>query len=164
MVAHRKKALVLLTAVLLITPAIQAGELMTRSMDDSRTLGLRIDIDTGEKVEGTGSVKVMSLWPTTVCLGEVAGLNIENTRLVYQAQVKSDLDGQAYLEMWAHIDGQAYFSRGLNATISGRSDWKQIQTPFMFQRGQRPEKITLNLVINGKGTVWIDDIRLATTP
>jgi len=33
-----------------------------------------------------------------------------------------------------------------------------------FQKGQRPDKVTLNLVINGKGTVWIDDVVLSKAP
>jgi len=40
------------------------------------------------------------------------------------------------------------------------SAWKTLQTPFLFQKGQRPDKVTLNIVINGKGTVWINDIVL----
>jgi hypothetical protein len=45
--------------------------------------------------------------------------------------------------------------------VSQKTDWKTIQTPFMFQKGQKPEKVTLNLIINGKGTVWIDDVVLS---
>jgi hypothetical protein len=41
---------------------------------------------------------------------------------------------------------------------------KQIEAPFFLKAGQKPEKITLNLVINGTGTVWIDDIVLAKEP
>jgi len=39
-----------------------------------------------------------------------------------------------------------------------------IQTPFMFQKGQIPETDTLNLVINGTGTVWNDDVVLSREP
>ena len=52
----------------------------------------------------------------------------------------------------------------MNDAVSQKSDWKTIQTPFMFQKGQKPDKVTLNLVINGKGTVWIDDIVLSKEP
>jgi hypothetical protein len=38
------------------------------------------------------------------------------------------------------------------------------QQHFRFQKGQRPDKVTLNLAINGKGTVWIDDIVLSKEP
>jgi hypothetical protein len=99
-----------------------------------------------------------------VCLGEVSGIDIENAKLVYCAKVKSDLDGAAFLEMWVHVAGGQYFSKGTNDVVSQKTDWKTIQTPFMFEKGQKPDKVTLNLVINGKGTVWIDDIILSREP
>jgi hypothetical protein len=43
----------------------------------------------------------------------------------------------------------------------GDLEKKVIQTPFLFQKGQRPDKVTFNLVINGRGAVWIDDIMLS---
>lgn len=69
-----------------------------------------------------------------------------------------------FLEMWAHVEGGQYFSRGMNDVVSQKAEWKKIQTPFIFQKGQEPEKITLNLVINGIGTVWVDDIILSKEP
>jgi hypothetical protein len=66
--------------------------------------------------------------------------------------------------MWAHVDGGQYFSRGMNDAVQGTSDWKTIQTPFLFEKGQKPGKVTLNIVINGTGTVWVDDIGLSREP
>jgi hypothetical protein len=63
--------------------------------------------------------------------------------------------------MWVQVGGGQYFSKGMNDPVKGKSDWKTIQTPFMFQKGQKPDKVTLNIVINGKGTVWVDDIVLS---
>jgi hypothetical protein len=34
----------------------------------------------------------------------------------------------------------------------------------MFQKGQKPTKVTLNIVINGPGTIWVDDIVLFKEP
>jgi hypothetical protein len=31
----------------------------------------------------------------------------------------------------------------------------------MLQKDQKPDKVTLNLIMNGKGTVWIDNIVLS---
>ena len=151
----------ILTVVILLamfgTPALSQN-LTTLSLDDVAAIGLQIEADSTAKCEGRASTKITTLWPTTVCLGEVEGPAIENAKLVYTARVKTALEGSAYLEMWAHLGGGQYFSRGMNSTVSGRSDWQTIQTPFFFQMGQTPDKVTLNLVINGKGTVWIDDI------
>jgi hypothetical protein len=99
-----------------------------------------------------------------VCLDEVSALNIENAKLVYSAKVKSDLDGTAFLEMWVTVAGGQYFSKGMNDVVSQKTDWKILQTPFMFEKGQKPEKVILNLVINGKGTIWVDDIVLSKEP
>ena len=52
----------------------------------------------------------------------------------------------------------------MNDFITGKSDWETIQTPFLFQKGQKPKKVTLNLVINGQGTVWIDDVVSSKEP
>jgi hypothetical protein len=149
--------------VLLVHPAM-GEELKRLSLDDATGLGMAIQPDAGVKAEGKGSIKIMTQWPTVVCLGEVSGLNIENARLVYSAKVKSDLDGTAFLEMWVTVAGGQYFSKGTNDVVSQKTDWKTIQTPFMFEKGQKPDKVTLNLVINGKGTVWIDDIILSKEP
>jgi len=35
---------------------------------------------------------------------------------------------------------------------------------LFFKKGENPDNVTLNLVINGKGTVWIDDIHLIKAP
>ncbi len=139
-------------------------DLKKLNLDDASKIGTLIRTDTQIKTEGKGSVKISTKWPTTICLAEVAGLNVENAKLLYKADVKSDLDGTAYLEMWVDIGGGRYFSRGMNDVASQKTDWKKIQTPFLFQKGQKPEKITLNLVINGKGTVWIDNIVLSKEP
>jgi len=141
-----------------------AEDLKRLKLDDASAIGTTIQTDTQVKAEGKGSIKVTTRWPTTICLGEVTGLNVENAKLVYKAKVKSDLDGTAFLEMWAHLGGGQYFSRGMNDVVAQKTDWKVIQTPFLFQKGQKPDRVTLNLIINGKGTVWIDDIVLSKEP
>jgi hypothetical protein len=137
-----------------------AGDLKKLSLDDTSTIGLRIQADSNTKIEGKASIQVVTLWPTTVCLGQVTGLDVENSRLIYRAKVKSDIEGAAFLEMWAHIEGRKYFSKGMNNPIKGNSDWQKRQIPFIFHKGQQPSRVTLNLVVNGIGTVWIDDITL----
>ncbi|MCU0599363.1 MAG: hypothetical protein MUE70_08930 [Desulfobacterales bacterium] len=148
----------------LIANPVTGEELKRLSLDDLSGVGLTIQPDATVKAEGKGSIKITTLWPTVVCLGEVSVLNVENAKLVYSAKVKSDLDGSAFLEMWVSVAGGQYFSKGMNDVVSQKTDWKTIQTPFMFEKGQNPEKVALNLVINGKGTVWIDDIVLSKEP
>jgi hypothetical protein len=159
-----KLACALIIFFSLLAHPVMAEELKRLSLDDAASLGMTIQSDAAVKSEGKGSIKITTLWPTTVCLGEVSALNIENAKLVYSARVKSDLDGSAFLEMWVTVAGGQYFSKGMNDVVSQKTDWKTIQTPFMFEKGQKPDKVTLNLVINGKGTVWIDDIVLSKEP
>jgi hypothetical protein len=159
-----KHILIAMTLSVFLATATLAGDLQKLSLDDLSSMGLKIEADAKFKVQGEGSIRITTQWPTTVCLGELSGLNVEDAKLIYKAQVKSDLEGAAYLELWAHVGGGQYFSRGMNDPIQGRSDWKAIQTPFMFQKGQNPDKVTLNIVINGRGTIWIDDIVLSKEP
>ena len=98
-----------------------AQELKRLNLDDPAALGLNIQADASTKVEGKAAIKITTAWPTTVCIGEVSGLDIEEATLVYMARVKNDLEGSAYLEMWAHVGGGQYFSRGMNDAVSGKS-------------------------------------------
>ena len=141
-----------------------ADELLRLNLDDASDIGLRIETDADSQIEGQTAIKITTGWPTTVNLAEVRGPDIENATLIYSAKVKTQLEGTAFLELWAHVGGGQYFSRGFQSTVGGDSDWQTIQTPFLFQQGQKPEKVTLNLVINGKGTVWVDEIVLSRGP
>ena len=156
-----KRTLSIFALLALLASSVYAQELKKLNLDDASAIGTTIQTDTQVKAEGKGSIKITTRWPTTICLGEVSSLDIENAKLVYKAKVKSDLDGTAFLEMWAHVGGGQYFSKGMNDVVTQKTDWKTIQTPFLFQKGQRPDKVTLNLVINGRGTVWIVDIVLS---
>jgi hypothetical protein len=154
-----------IVTILALTTCLTRGEdLMKLSMDAVPTNGPKIEVDAKEKVEGKGSLKITTQWPTTVCVGEVTGPDIENAKLIFTAKVKADLDGTALLEMWVQVSKGRYFSRGLMEVVGQKTEWKTIQTSFMFQKGQKPEQVVLNLVINGKGTVWIDDIVLSKEP
>ena len=155
---------VLLVVVSLLGGAASAQELKKLSLDDISVVSPKIQSDGSVKVEGKSSIKITTRWPTTVMVGEVEGLDIENAKLIYKAKVKTEIDGVAFLELWAHVGGGQYFSKGMNDTVKGKSDWKTIQTPFLFQKGQRPDKVTLNVVINGTGTIWIDDVVLSKEP
>jgi hypothetical protein len=101
-----------------------------------------------------------------VPLFEVTDVSIENAMLIYQATLQSEkLDGQAYLEMWVRLPGKGeFFSRGLDRPITGTTSWMTVATPFFLQAGQKPNLIRLNLAVQGKGRVWIDDIHLMRAP
>ncbi len=150
--------------VFVISSPSFSEEVKRLSLDDASMIGLKIETDPKVKAEGKGSIKITTAWPTTVCLGEVTGIQIDNAKLVYRAKVKTDLKGTAFLEMWCHVGGGQYFSKGMNSTAGGKEDWKQIETPFFLKPGEKAEKVTLNLIINGIGTVWVDDVVLSREP
>jgi hypothetical protein len=101
-----------------------------------------------------------------VRLFEVGDVDLEQTRLSYQAKVRTEsVEGQVYLEMWCHFPGQGeFFSRALHAPLSGSNEWTTQTTDFMLREGQKPDLVRLNLVVDGKGAAWIDDVRLFGTP
>jgi len=159
-----KRALFILAILFWIVGFGAAEELKTLSLDDPAAIGLKIQADTKAKVEGQASLKVTTPWPTSVCLGEVAGLNVQGATLVTTAQARSKLQGGAYLEIWVVIGKGRYYARGLDSQVSGTKGWTPIRTAFQLAKGQTPDRVILNLVINGSGTVWIDDVRLAREP
>jgi hypothetical protein len=126
----------------------------------------QVTVDTVNKFEGTGSLKIETEKPAVIKLYETGDLEAENCRIAYQARMKSSgLQGEAYLEMWCHFSGKGeFFSRGLNAKISGDTGWSSYQTVFTLSEKENPDNIKLNLVVNGSGTVWIDDIKLICVP
>lgn len=112
--------------------------------------------------DGNGSVKITVDKPTTIRLYETGDIDIENSRLFYRAKLRTqDVEGQVFIEMWCHFPGKGeFFSRALQSPLSGTNDWITQETPFFLKKGENPDNIKLNIVINGKGTVWADEVRL----
>jgi hypothetical protein len=125
-----------------------------------------VQFDKDVSSDGKGSLKIIAKGPLTLKLLEVEGINIEDARLIYEAKVKTEgLEGNAYLEMWCQFLGKGeFFSRGLQSTASGNTGWMTMETPFFLQKGEKPERIKLNLVVDGIGAAWIDHIRLVKGP
>jgi hypothetical protein len=135
------------------------------SMDEVRAAA-GVSLDTAVSSDQKGSLRVDAAGPTVVPLFEITDVSIEQAVLIYQAAVQSEgLDGQAFLEMWVRIPGKGeFFSRGLDRPLSGTMSWMTVATPFFLEAGQKPDLIRLNLSVNGKGKVWIDDISLLRQP
>jgi hypothetical protein len=125
-----------------------------------------VQFDKEVSSDGNGSLKIIASEPTVARLFELGGIDIENARLIYQAKVRTEgVEGQVYLEMWVHFPGKGeFFSRGLQTPLTGTTNWTTEETPFFLKKGEKPDNVKLNLVINGKGTAWIDDIRVLKGP
>lgn len=125
-----------------------------------------VAVDSTITSEGAASLRVDAASPTRVLLFETGDIDVEDARLIYRARLRTeDLGGSAYLEMWCVFEELGeYFSRALHAPLSGANDWTTQETPFFLERGQNPGNVKLNLVVEGTGTVWIDDVRLLMAP
>ena len=149
-------------------PSQDVIELKRFSLDTMAGIITRsgVEIDPNIYSGGSGSLKASTTEPTTILLFELDDIDVEDARLIYVARVRTEnVEGQVYLEMWCHFPGRGeFFSRGLQNPLQGTTEWTTVETPFMLQKGQNPDRVKLNLVIDGKGTAWIDDVRLIQGP
>jgi hypothetical protein len=125
-----------------------------------------VEVEPGITSDGNGSLRVVAARATRVRLFETGDLDIEDARLVYAASLRGEgIEGAAYLEMWCVFpSGREYFSRSVHEPLSGDAEWTFTETPFLLQPGQNPTNVKLNVVLDGTGTIWIDDIRLIKRP
>lgn len=125
-----------------------------------------VQIDKKITSDGNGSLHVVASKPITIKLYETGNIDIENSKLIYQAKLRTEnVEGQVYIEMLCYFSGKGeFFSRSLQSPLSGSQEWTSLETPFFLKKGENPDNIKINLVINGKGNVWIDDIRLVKAP
>jgi hypothetical protein len=125
-----------------------------------------IEIDARVKSEGKGSLKISLTEPSVIRLFETGDMDIEEATLVFQAKLRTEgMQGLVYLEMWCHFEGKGeFFSRGLDSPLSGTNNWTSMEVPFFLTSGENPDNVKLNVVGEGTGTVWVDDIRLLKRP
>jgi len=131
----------------------------------------KVILDKQISSDGNGSLRIEATETTTVRLFETGDIDIEDARLIYRARVRTEnVEGQVYQEIRCRFSSPGFpgiaesFSKGLMNPLSGTTDWTTQETPFLLQKGENPDNVKLNLVIEGKGTVWIDDIRLVKGP
>jgi hypothetical protein len=152
---------------------IATSELKHYSLDTTEGILTQSGVTIDKKIssDGNGSLRIEATEPTTVRLFETGDIDIEDARLIYQARVRTEnVEGQVYLEIRCRFSSPGFpgiaesFSKGLMNPLSGSTDWTTLETPFLLQKGENPDNAKLNLVIDGKGTAWIDDIRLLKGP
>lgn len=102
----------------------------------------------------------------TLRLFEFAPPTLEHCMITYRARIRTeDLKGKTYLEMLCRIPGHGeFFSKGLHHAVKGTNDWASYEVPFYLKKGQSPDLLKLNLVVEGAGRLWIKDIELSQTP
>jgi len=77
------------------------------------------------------------------------------------------VEGKGYLEMWSHFPGgnrffsRALASRGPMQCLQGSSKWRRFVLPFSLgKEAIRPNKLVLNVVLPGRGTVYLGPLSL----
>lgn len=117
--------------------------------------------------DGAGSLRVETTRGGRLRLYELDDVGSVQGRLVYTGFLKSqDLRGRAFLEMWCRpAEGDPAFVRGVPRSVAGTSDWTPQEIGFSNpDLCRNPVSIELNVVIQGSGIVWIDDLRLWSVP
>jgi len=147
------------------SPAVTSEEVLFEApIDDLSGVLTRSGLELDEQIssDGSGSIRIIADGPTTVRLFEVADLDVDDARLAYRARLRAEgVEGRAYLEMWCRFPGSGeFFSRALDSPVSGSTEWVSQETPFFLEKNQKPDLVKLNLVIDGRGTVWVDEVTL----
>lgn len=81
-----------------------------------------------------------------------------------------NVDGEGYVEMLNRFPGRGeFFTRTLAegsamGKIVGSSDWRDLELPFMSEPGLLPDRLTINLMLPGRGKVWITPLRMDALP
>lgn len=151
--------MILLLAI--ISSSLWAEEISSVALDSLKGVSPLIELDSAEKIEGSSSIKITAETPCRVTIGQFAGLNYENFTLRTNVKVKTRMEsGTVLLETLVKVKGGVYFSRAMDQKLSGDTDWKEVFTNFFFKAGESPEEVTVNLIIDGKGVIWADDLKV----
>jgi hypothetical protein len=112
--------------------------------------------------DGNGSLRVTVADTTTVRLYEIPGLDVDDALLTFNADLRAEeMAGHAYLEIIVRSHKGEYFMRSYASPVTGTTDWTQRRTGYVLRKDERPDRVRLNLVLHGAGTVWIDNMVLA---
>jgi hypothetical protein len=105
--------------------------------------------------------------PATIALFTIERPAIRTTRYAIRGRVKYEsVAPGSYLEMWNHLPDGAFFSRTLGqggpmGRLDGSSGWRTFVLPFTNREGgAAPQKLVVNLVLQGAGTVEIGPLEL----
>lgn len=129
-------------------------------------------IDRSVTSDGNGSLLIETDSPVSAVLYTLEGTGLEHARAAYKAMLRTEnlepADGSrgiAYLEMKVVFPGgKEVLSRGPAIPPTGTTEWTPAETVVYSDKGIAPESVTLSLVVDGKGKVWLDDVLLVTQP
>jgi len=124
----------------------------------------------GGEVQPDGTLKIENGdgQKTTVAIAELKEPGVTAFRYAITGKVKyENVEAESFVEMWNYFpNGGSYFSRTLStggptASIKGTSDWRGLSLPFFSdERAGAPDRLELNLVLGGRGTVYLSPVQL----
>lgn len=114
---------------------------------------------------GTSVFKITNPPTQRTILFQIDNPEISSEKIAYKTKIRPEnLEGEAFIEMLCYFKNKGeFFSRALTEKITGTDGWKETETYFHFTDGLKPESIRLNVIIEGKGTVYVDTIFLYQT-
>ncbi len=124
--------------------------------------GTEMTIDRQISSDGNGSLRIEAPHSTAVSIFDTGNIDVEKARLICQARLRTEnLKGRVYISMECSLPrGEHYCSEAQVPPLTGTTDWTTQETSFLLKKGEKPDNVSLSMIINGGGTVWIDDVRL----
>jgi hypothetical protein len=156
----------LLAGVMAAAPLAAADILGTFSCHDIAQVKTRISIDKETTADGNGSIKVEAAHSALVTIADQKNLSVSRDNTLWcTLRVKcAGVKQRAHLEMWCEVaDGTRAFSQGLDQLLIGDSDWREIRLPMMVNGDFTVSRALVNVVIEGPGTVWVDEVKFSKT-
>jgi hypothetical protein len=108
---------------------------------------------------------------TTTPIIAVLKPSMPSHRYVLKGRVKFEgVEGHAYLELLSvFAEKKVYYTRtlaesGVLGKFVGTSDWREVELPFASDPGLLPEQINVNVVLSGKGTIYVAPLTVAALP
>ncbi len=122
-------------------------------------------VDTQDPAEGTGSLKIAAAQPVTLPLFEIK-LPGDGAKFTLQYKMKvKDFSGDAYGTMEVnYASGGKQSLNNYQSALGATSVWQQRELIYTVQRGQKVSSIVFSVILNGSGTVWVDDVHLIRAP
>ena len=132
-----------------------------------------VSFDAATSFDRNGSLTVQSTGDSTFLLFVVEGASLEgpaleNSLISYQARLRTrGLQGQAQIRVGMRLtNGETHGAVPGPETppLEGDADWVLHEANIVARSGEVPEAIFLMLEVKGTGQVWIDDLRVLSTP
>jgi hypothetical protein len=154
----------LLASAMAAVPLTAAEILGTFACHDIAQVKTSISVDKDTTADGNGSLKVEAAHGALVTIADQKNLSVSKDNTLWcTLKVKcAGVRQRAHLEMWCEVaDGKRAFSKGLDQLLIGDSDWREIRLPMMVNGDFTVSRALVNVVIEGPGTVWVDQISFA---